>query len=129
MDESRIDQVNLNNHILFLKNSFLTCSFDFLDDQLLLTLIFDTCYMYVGAPMTFFEARGSNDILRLYEQRRMAHLRYPEKVWIQGFNYLEKCTSIIYRSIEIDNCNNESGFNCEIEPKVKFKMFLVCSKK
>lgn len=96
------------------------------------SLIMDTCYMYVGAPMTFFEARefcrsdnatmpfirGSNDILWLYLQRQMMHLRYPEKIWIQDLNHLEQCTSFIYRSIEIDDCDNKRGFVCEIDPRV-----------
>lgn len=96
-------------------------------------LILDTCYKYVGAPMTFFEARdfcrsdnatmpfirGSYDTLWIYLQRQMIHLKYPEKIWIQDLNYLEQCTSFIYRNIEIDDCNNKRGFVCEIDPKVR----------
>lgn len=54
------------------------------------SLLIDTCYMYVGAPMTFQEARdfcrsdnaslpfirGDTTHLWLYLQRQMAHLRY-----------------------------------------------------
>lgn len=96
------------------------------------SLMYDTCYMYVGAPMTFYEARdfcrsdnatmpfirGSSDMLWLYLQRQMAHLRYPEKIWIQDLNYLDQCTSFIYRNIESDDCNAKRGFVCEIDPKV-----------
>lgn len=95
-------------------------------------LILDTCYKYVGAPMTFYEARdfcrsdnatmpfirGSYDSLWIYLQRQMIHLKYPEKIWIQDLNYLEQCTSFIYRNIEIDDCENKRGFVCEIDPKV-----------
>lgn len=90
--------------------------------------------------MTFFEARefcrsdnatmpfirGSNDVLWLYLQRQMMHLQYPDKVWIQDLNHLEQCTSFIYRSVEIDECDNKRGFICEIDPKVNVlpKMYL-----
>lgn len=54
------------------------------------TLVFDTCYMYVGAPMTFYEARDfcrsdnaslpfiRDDTTQLwaYLQQQMQHLRY-----------------------------------------------------
>lgn len=83
--------------------------------------------------MTFFEARdfcrsdnatmpfirGSYDTLWIYLQRQMIHQKYPEKIWIQDLNYLEQCTSFIYRNIEIDDCNNKRGFVCEIDPKVR----------
>lgn len=96
------------------------------------SLLFDTCYIYVGAPMTFYEARdfcrsdnatmpfirGSTDQLWLYLQRQMSHLKYPEKVWVQDLNYLEQCTSFIYRSVDIEPCDIKRGFICEIDPKV-----------
>lgn len=100
--------------------------------------------MYVGAPMTFFEARefcrsdnatmpfirGSTDILWLYLQRQMVHLRYPDRVWIQDLSHLEQCTSFLYRTVEIDDCNSKRGFICEIDPKVIFIeiIFYVCPK-
>lgn len=54
------------------------------------SLIVDTCYMYVGAPMTFQEARdfcrsdnaslpfirGDHTELWLYLQRQMSHFRF-----------------------------------------------------
>lgn len=97
------------------------------------SLILDTCYMYVGAPMTFFEARefcrsdnatmpfirGGTDVLWLYLQRQMVHLRYPDRVWIQDLSHLEQCTSFLYRTVEIDDCNSKRGFICEIDPKVR----------
>lgn len=104
------------------------------------SLILDTCYMYVGAPMTFFEARefcrsdnatmpfirGSTDILWLYLQRQMVHLRYPDRVWIQDLSHLEQCTSFLYRTVEIDDCNSKRGFICEIDPKVILLKSLFC---
>lgn len=99
------------------------------------SLLQDTCYMYIGAPMTFHEARtfcrsdnaslpfirGDTTELWLYLQRQMTHLKYPEKVWIQDLNYLEQCTSFIYRSVDIEPCNTKRGFVCEIDPRVSFK--------
>lgn len=96
------------------------------------SLILDTCYMYVGAPMTFYEARdfcrsdnasmpfirGDTNALYEYLQRQMAHLRFSEKVWIQDLNYINQCTAFIYRTVEIDECNTRSSFLCEIDPKV-----------
>lgn len=96
----------------------------------------DTCYMYVGAPMTFYEARdfcrsdnatmpfirGSTDRLWLYLQRQMSHLKYPEKVWVQDLNYLEQCTSFIYRNVEIEPCDTKRGFICEMDPKVRISL-------
>lgn len=96
------------------------------------SLFIDTCYTYVAAPMTFYEARdfcrsdnatmpfirGPTDTLWLFLQRQMRHLRYPEKVWVQDYSYLEKCTSFIYRNTEIDDCDTKRGFLCEIDPKV-----------
>lgn len=82
--------------------------------------------------MTFFEARDfcrsdnatmpfirfSTDILWRYLQEQMRHMKYPDKIWIQDLNRLEQCTSFIYRTIEIDDCNAKRGFVCEIDPKV-----------
>lgn len=97
------------------------------------TLLHDTCYMYVGAPMTFYEARdfcrsdnaslpfiqGDNTALWQYLQRQMTHLKYPEKVWVQDLTYLEQCTSFIFRSVDVDPCDTKRGFVCEIDPRVR----------
>lgn len=97
------------------------------------TLLLDTCYMYVGAPMTFYEARdfcrsdnaslpfiqGDTTNLWQYLQREMVHLKYPERVWVQDLNWLEQCTSFIFRSVDIDPCNTKRGFICEIDPRVR----------
>lgn len=88
--------------------------------------------MYVAAPMTFYEARdfcrsdnatmpfirGPSDALWRFLQRQMLHLRYPEKVWVQDYSYLEKCTAFIYQRTETDDCDTKRGFLCEIDPKV-----------
>lgn len=138
---------------VFLKNTFF-----FLDDQNLLevqytpyhmnnrtildekcppgwALFVDTCYTYVAAPMTFYEARdfcrsdnatmpfirGPTDSLWRFLQRQQSHLRYPEKVWVQDYSYLEKCTAFIYQRTETDDCDTKRGFLCEIDPKVSYQ--------
>lgn len=97
------------------------------------TLVGDTCYMYVGAPMTFNEAKefcrsdnaslpfvqGDTTQLWLYLQRQMAHLRWAEHVWIQDLDYLSQCTALVYRNVEFDECNTKNAFVCEIDPKVR----------
>ncbi|XP_055855042.1 protein bark beetle isoform X1 [Episyrphus balteatus] len=96
------------------------------------TLVMDTCFIYIGAPMPFREARdfcrsdnASMPFIRTdsatlwsYLQSQMQHLKYPEKVWIQDYNHIDKCTSFIFRDIEVEECNQELGFICEIDPKV-----------
>uniref|UniRef100_A0A1A9WLV8 SRCR domain-containing protein n=1 Tax=Glossina brevipalpis TaxID=37001 RepID=A0A1A9WLV8_9MUSC len=84
------------------------------------SLVHDTCFIYVGVPMTFFEAkafcRSENSSMPFV--RTDSSTLYPEKVWIQDFNYIDRCTSFAYAEISVENCNNEMGFICEIDPKV-----------
>ncbi|XP_037882246.1 protein bark beetle isoform X1 [Glossina fuscipes] len=96
------------------------------------SLVHDTCFIYMGVPMNFLEAksfcrsenssmpfiRTDSSTLWAYLQTQMAHMRYPEKVWIQDFNYIDRCTSFAYAEILVENCDNEMGFICEIDPKV-----------
>ncbi|XP_075153568.1 C-type lectin domain-containing protein bark beetle isoform X2 [Haematobia irritans] len=92
----------------------------------------DTCFMYVGVPMTFWEAKAfcrsenssmpfiktDSTTLWSYLQGQMQHLKYPEKVWVQDFNYIDRCTSFAFMEITVEECNKELGFICEIDPKV-----------
>lgn len=96
------------------------------------SLIVDTCFMYVGAPMTFQEARdfcrsdnaslpfirGDHTALWNYLQRQMSHARFSERVWVQDYNYIDQCTTFVYSTVEIDSCDAKSSFICEIDPKV-----------
>lgn len=89
--------------------------------------------MYIGAPMGFYEARefcrsdnaslpfiqADATPLWTYLQQQMVNLKYPERVWVQDLNYLEQCTSFIYRNVEFDPCESKRGFICEIDPKVR----------
>ncbi|XP_053697382.1 protein bark beetle [Sabethes cyaneus] len=97
------------------------------------TLLIDTCYMYVGAPMSFREARefcrsdnaslpfvhGDLTPLWFFLEQQSRYLRSAEKVWIQDPNYIDRCTSIIYRNVEIEECHQRHAFLCEIDPKVQ----------
>lgn len=66
--------------------------------------------------------RGPSDSLWRFLLRQQGHLRYPEKVWVQDYSYLEKCTAFIYQRTEIDDCDTKRGFLCEIDPKVSIIM-------
>lgn len=46
------------------------------------------------------------------------HFRYAEHVWIQDYDYLERCTAFVYRTVEFDDCNMRNAFICEIDPKI-----------
>ncbi|XP_043645719.1 protein bark beetle [Drosophila teissieri] len=95
-------------------------------------LVHDTCFIYVGAPMTFHEARDfcrsenstmpfirtDKTTLWKYLQSQMRHLKYPDKVWIQDYNHIDRCTSFVFGEIEIEDCNKERGFICESDPRV-----------
>ncbi|XP_058814213.1 protein bark beetle isoform X1 [Topomyia yanbarensis] len=97
------------------------------------TLLIDTCYMYVGAPMSFREARefcrsdnaslpfihGDLTPLWFFLEQQSRYLRSAEKVWIQDPNYIDRCTSFIYRNVEIEECHERHAFLCEIDPKVE----------
>ncbi|XP_055547714.1 protein bark beetle isoform X2 [Wyeomyia smithii] len=97
------------------------------------TLLIDTCYMYVGAPMSFREARdfcrsdnaslpfihGDISALWFFLEQQSRYLRSAEKVWIQDPNYIDRCTSFIYRNVEVEECHERHAFLCEIDPKVQ----------
>ncbi|KAL5280481.1 hypothetical protein ACFFRR_004453 [Megaselia abdita] len=101
------------------------------------TQVFDTCYMYVGSPMSFREARefcrsdnasmpfirtDSHYSLWKYLESQMTHMRFPEKVWVQDYNHIDTCTSFIYRNVEVEDCNKRLGFLCEIDPLVQITL-------
>ncbi|TMW54841.1 hypothetical protein DOY81_000074 [Sarcophaga bullata] len=94
--------------------------------------VHDTCFMYVGVPMTFYEAkdfcrsenssmpfiRTDSATLWSYLQSQMTHLKYPEKVWLQDFNHIDRCSSFAFTEVTIEECSKEMSFICEIDPKV-----------
>lgn len=44
--------------------------------------------------------------------------RYTERVWIQDLDFINRCTSFVYRTVEFDDCEARNPFVCEIDPKV-----------
>ncbi|XP_037927279.1 protein bark beetle [Teleopsis dalmanni] len=96
------------------------------------SLVQDTCFIYIAAPMTFREAkefcrsenssmpfiRTDSATLWTYLKGQMQHLNYPEKVWVQDFNHIDRCTSFVFGEIEVEDCNRQMGLICEIDPKV-----------
>lgn len=44
--------------------------------------------------------------------------RYFENVWIQDYDYLERCTAFVYKTVEFNDCNMKNSFICEIDPKI-----------
>lgn len=95
--------------------------------------VIDTCYIYIGAPMTFREAKefcrsdnatlpfvklGDRHLLWRYLLTQMVHFRGIDAVWIQDINFIEQCTSFIYDDVRIDNCEWRRPFLCEIDPQV-----------
>ncbi|XP_017774038.1 PREDICTED: protein bark beetle isoform X2 [Nicrophorus vespilloides] len=97
-------------------------------------LVGDTCYIYIGAPMNFYEARafcqadnasmpflvGNVNYLALYDfiRRQQQWYLYSDKVWIQHIDMINSCTYFSYQSVENDDCLQRYPFVCEIDPKV-----------
>ncbi|CAG9858649.1 unnamed protein product [Phyllotreta striolata] len=101
-------------------------------------LVGETCYMYIGAPMTFWEAKkfcqddnasmpymlGNLNYLPIYDflRRQDEWYLYSDKVWIQHIDHINECTIFAYQSVEIEDCNRKSPFICEIDPKVQIRI-------
>ncbi|XP_049867990.1 protein bark beetle isoform X2 [Pectinophora gossypiella] len=91
-----------------------------------------TCYMYVGAPMTYEEARTfclsdnasmpyvSGNYAALYQfiQRQNEWFQYGDRVWVNHIDYVTQCTSFAFSTVEITDCNQKNPFICEIDPKI-----------
>ncbi|XP_072396976.1 protein bark beetle isoform X1 [Diabrotica undecimpunctata] len=101
-------------------------------------LVGETCYMYVGAPMTFWEAKafcqednasmpyllGNINYLPLFDflRRQNEWYLYSDKVWVQHIDRINECTIFAYQTVEIENCERRSPFICEIDPKVQIRI-------
>ncbi|XP_066905697.1 protein bark beetle [Halyomorpha halys] len=95
-------------------------------------LVGDTCYIYVGAPMTFYEAREfckfanaslpyvMGNYIEVYKflKKQQETYQFYDRVWIQHIDRINQCTAFMFQRIEIDNCNRMSPFICEMDPKV-----------
>ncbi|XP_059476974.1 protein bark beetle isoform X2 [Neocloeon triangulifer] len=96
------------------------------------TLVADTCYIYIGAPMTFAEAKdfcrsdnatmpyvmGNYYALYQFLRHQQQHYMYYDRVWVQHLNRINRCTAFTYQTIEEDHCDQLLPFLCEIDPKV-----------
>ncbi|XP_033297170.1 protein bark beetle [Bombus bifarius] len=95
-------------------------------------LVGDTCYIYIGAPMDFFSAREfcrsvnasmpfiMGNYLEVWQflRKQQVGYDYSDRAWVQQLDRVDKCTTFIYQTIEIDYCAQPSPFICEIDPKV-----------
>lgn len=95
-------------------------------------LVGDTCYIYIGAPMSFEDARSfclsvnasmpyvMGNHLQLYHFLRSQQETYQfyDHVWVQHIDKINKCTMFAFQKIEIDHCQRLNPFLCEIDPKV-----------
>ncbi|XP_013178489.1 PREDICTED: uncharacterized protein LOC106125730 isoform X1 [Papilio xuthus] len=91
-----------------------------------------TCYMYVGAPMTYEQARlfclsdnasmpyvsGNYEALYEFIRRQSQWFQYGDRVWVNHIDYVTQCTSFAFSAIEITDCNQKNAFICEIDPKI-----------
>ncbi|XP_044255606.1 protein bark beetle isoform X2 [Tribolium madens] len=101
-------------------------------------LVGGTCYIYIGAPMTFYEARafcqadnatmpyllGNLNYIDLYEFLRSQQqwFLYNDRVWVQHIDKINECTMFAYQRVEVDNCDQRNPFICEIDPKVSINI-------
>ncbi|KAF7287908.1 hypothetical protein GWI33_000255 [Rhynchophorus ferrugineus] len=101
-------------------------------------LVGETCYMYVGAPMTFWEAKAfcqadnasmpylmgniNYGPMFTFLSRQYQWYLYSDRVWVQHIDRINRCTIFAYQSVEIDDCNRRSPFVCEIDPKVSISI-------
>ncbi|XP_023022507.2 C-type lectin domain-containing protein bark beetle isoform X1 [Leptinotarsa decemlineata] len=101
-------------------------------------LVGETCYMYIGAPMTFWEAKafcqadnasvpyllGNINYLPLYDFLRQQDqwFLFSDRVWVQHIDKINECTAFAYQSVDVQDCQNRNPFICEIDPKVQIRI-------
>uniref|UniRef100_A0A8D8T2J5 Protein bark beetle n=2 Tax=Cacopsylla melanoneura TaxID=428564 RepID=A0A8D8T2J5_9HEMI len=95
-------------------------------------LIGDTCYIYVGAPMTFEQARDfcradnasmpyvMGNYIKLYQflKRQQETYNFYDRIWVQHIDRINECTVFVYQKIEVDHCLQLNPFICEMDPRV-----------
>ncbi|XP_049764444.1 protein bark beetle [Schistocerca cancellata] len=91
-----------------------------------------TCLAYIGAPLTFQEARSfckllnasmpyiSGDYFSLYQfiRSQQPTFQYYDRAWVQHLDSIGKCTVFAFQRVTVDDCDYSSPFLCEIDPKV-----------
>ncbi|BES98492.1 Scavenger receptor cysteine-rich domain [Nesidiocoris tenuis] len=95
-------------------------------------LVGDTCYIYIGAPMSFFQAREfcrstnasmpyvMGNYIELYKflKKQQETYQFYDRVWVQHIDKINQCTTFTFQRVEIDYCDRLSPFICEMDPKV-----------
>ncbi|KAB0799954.1 hypothetical protein PPYR_07834 [Photinus pyralis] len=97
-------------------------------------LVGNTCYMFIGAPMSFFEANkfcrddnasipylvGTTNYLDLYDflKKQQQWYLFSDRIWVQHIDKINQCTMFAYQTVEIEDCYLRLPFICEIDPKV-----------
>lgn len=91
-----------------------------------------TCYMYIGAPMTYDDARafclsdnssmpfisGNHDDLYQYIRQQTQWFPYGDRVWVNHIDFVTQCTSFTFGNVDINDCAQKNAFLCEIDPKI-----------
>ncbi|KAG8274927.1 hypothetical protein J6590_097180 [Homalodisca vitripennis] len=99
-------------------------------------LVADTCYIYIGAPMTFQEARdfcrsdnasmpyvmGNSLEIFNFLRRQQQKYNFYDRVWVQHIDRINQCTVFVYQTIEVDHCLRLNPFLCEMDPKVHISL-------
>ncbi|KAL3267568.1 hypothetical protein HHI36_011686 [Cryptolaemus montrouzieri] len=101
-------------------------------------LVGQTCYMYIGAPMSFYEAKafceadnasmpyilGNINYQPLYEfiRKQSDWYLYSERVWVQHIDKINECTMFAYQTIDVADCDLRNPFICEIDPQVSIRI-------
>ncbi|XP_071445359.1 protein bark beetle [Hetaerina americana] len=92
----------------------------------------DTCYIYVGVPMNFTEAREfcrsdnasmpyvMSNYVAVYHflREQQERFSYYDKVWVQNIDMINRCTVFGYQNVMEDQCERLYPFICEQDPKV-----------
>ncbi|KAK9870170.1 hypothetical protein WA026_006260 [Henosepilachna vigintioctopunctata] len=101
-------------------------------------LVGQTCFMYIGAPMTFHEAKafceadnasmpyilGNVHYHPLFEfiKKQSLWYLYSQRVWVQHIDKINECTMFAYQTIDVADCNLKNPFICEIDPQVSIRI-------
>ncbi|KAL1117916.1 hypothetical protein AAG570_004229, partial [Ranatra chinensis] len=95
-------------------------------------LVGDTCYIFVGSPMNFHDAKAFcksvnasmpfvmgqfSDIFKFIKKQQES-FQFYYKAWVQHIDKINECTTFVYQRIETDDCERLSPFICEMDPKV-----------
>ncbi|XP_045480313.1 protein bark beetle isoform X1 [Harmonia axyridis] len=101
-------------------------------------LVGQTCFIFIGAPMSFHEAKafceadnasmpfilGNIHYLPLYNfiKKQSQWNIYSERVWVQHIDKINECTMFAYQTIDVADCDLKNSFICEIDPQVTIRI-------